>query len=474
MSPACVPLLRYAGLHEPVVAVVAQVQDLPATVVGVDEVQEAVVQDVLLGPGGVERERQDLASLDRYTDEPILDARLTMRRGPGRSRGRYVVDARVLFGPVGEPARVLAAHVAAPGPAQATDEAVERLRRQLRRVVDAEVAERNEPDEIQKALETLPLERTHRPEADAKPPEERQIVRRRTYSDHPEATLEAAADMFDLDEEFHLFVHVRTNEDVVVHRLDDRRIGLIHPRGSILADESDDIVVAEPNRYSDPRSSRAVDRVELMQEGVVGLLSALERFEPARGTPFWAYASWWVRQAMQQLVSELTRPVVLSDRALRQLARVKDARREYLQAYSCDPSSADLAERTGLTRDQIDNLLAVERAPRGLEEPVGDDDGTDAMFGELIADPVAEDAYERVDRRLEVEELPDLVRELCEREQTILRARFGLDGRPQTLREVAGRLGLSAERVRQIEERALEKLRAAASPEATVEQRLAA
>jgi len=201
---------------------------------------------------------------------------------------------------------------------------------------------------------------------------------------------------------------------------------------------------------------------------------ALERYDPTRGTPFWAYASWWVRQAMQQLVSELTRPVVLSDRALRQLARVKDARREYLQAYSCDPSSADLAESTGLNRDQVDNLLAVERAPRGLEEPVGDDDGTDAMFGELIADPVAEDAYERVDRRLQVGQLPDLPSELCEREQTILRARFGLDGRPQTLREVAGRLGLSAERVRQIEARALEKLRAAASPEATLEQPLAA
>jgi RNA polymerase primary sigma factor len=220
------------------------------------------------------------------------------------------------------------------------------------------------------------------------------------------------------------------------------------------------------------RSSRAIDRVELMQEGVVGLLSALERYDPTRGTPFWAYASWWVRQAMQQLVSELTRPVVLSDRALRQLARVKDARREYLQAHCSDPSSADLAESTGLTRDQVDNLLAVERAPRGLEEPVGGDDGTDALFGEMLADPFAEDAYERVDRRLEVEELRDLPSVLCEREQTILRARFGLDGRPQTLREVAVRLGLSAERVRQIEERALEKLRTAASPRATPEQRV--
>jgi RNA polymerase sigma factor (sigma-70 family) len=220
------------------------------------------------------------------------------------------------------------------------------------------------------------------------------------------------------------------------------------------------------------RSSRAVDRTELMQEGVVGLLNALERYDPARGTPFWAYASWWVRRAMQQLVSELTRPVVLSDRALRQLARVKDARREFLQAHCSEPSSSNLAESTGLTRDQVENLLAVERAPRGLEESVGDDDGTDAVFGELIADPFAEDAYERVDRRLEVEELRDLPNELCEREQAILRARFGLDGRQQTLREVAGRLDLSAERVRQIEERALEKLRTAASPEAAIEQRV--
>ena len=220
------------------------------------------------------------------------------------------------------------------------------------------------------------------------------------------------------------------------------------------------------------RGSRAVDRHELMQEGVVGLLSALERYDPARGTPFWAYASWWVRQAMQQLVSELTRPVVLSDRALRQLARVKDARREHLQAHSCEPSSMNLAECTGLTRDQVENLLAVELAPRGLEEPVGEDDSTDALFGELIADPFAEDAYERVDRRLEVEGLRNLPSELCEREQAILRARFGLEGHRQTLREVAGRLDLSAERVRQIEESALEKLRVSASPEATQERPL--
>jgi RNA polymerase sigma factor (sigma-70 family) len=207
------------------------------------------------------------------------------------------------------------------------------------------------------------------------------------------------------------------------------------------------------------RSSRAVDRMELMQEGVVGLLRALERYDLSLDTPFWAYASWWVRQAMQQLVAELTRPVVLSDRALRQLARVKDARREHLQAAGHEPSVRELAADTGFAREQVENLLAVERTARSLEEPIGDGEDSDGVFGELLADPLAEDAYEGVDRRMEVEELRGLPGELCEREQVILRARFGLDGRQQTLREVAGTLDLSAERVRQIEERALEKLR---------------
>jgi RNA polymerase primary sigma factor len=212
------------------------------------------------------------------------------------------------------------------------------------------------------------------------------------------------------------------------------------------------------------RGSRAVNRMELMQEGVVGLLRALERYNPAKGAPFWAYASWWVRQAMQQLVAELTRPVVLSDRALRQLARIKDARRGISQEKGHEPSIAELAEATGFTRDQVENLVAVERAPRALEEPLGDDDGRDGSFGELLADPGAEDAYERVDRALQVEELRALPEDLCERERVILRARFGLDGREQTLREVGVTLELSAERVRQIEEHALEKLRAAAAP----------
>jgi RNA polymerase primary sigma factor len=210
------------------------------------------------------------------------------------------------------------------------------------------------------------------------------------------------------------------------------------------------------------RGSSAVDRAELMQEGVVGLLRALERYDVELGTPFWAYASWWVHQAMQKLVAEMTRPVVLSDRALRGLARVKGARRQYAQDHGGEPSPAELAMMTGVPRDQVEQLMAVERPPRGLDEPFSGDEGTSSSLGERVADPVGEDEYERVDASAGVEALSDgLPGDLCERERNVVRAHFGLDRPAETLREIAGELGVSVERVRQIEERALEKLREA-------------
>jgi RNA polymerase primary sigma factor len=209
------------------------------------------------------------------------------------------------------------------------------------------------------------------------------------------------------------------------------------------------------------RGSAAVNRVELMQEGVVGLLRALERYDTALDTPFWAYASWWVRQAMQQLVSQLTRPVVLSDRAIRQLTRVRDARREHLQSHGSEPTCDQLAAETSLGRSQVEDLIVAERSPRALDEPLRGEEGAGATLGDLVADPHAEDAYERVPQQLAVEALPQLLRELTDRERRILCSRFGLEGPARTLREVAGELGVSAERVRQLEQRALEKLRVA-------------
>jgi RNA polymerase sigma factor (sigma-70 family) len=205
------------------------------------------------------------------------------------------------------------------------------------------------------------------------------------------------------------------------------------------------------------QSSPAVSRNELMQEGVVGLLRALERYDPQLGTPFWAYASWWVRQAMQQLVAELSRPMVLSDRALRQLSRVKHAEREMAQKRGRQPTLAELGAETGFRRTQIERLTAAERTPCALEEPVGDDGG--ATLADLLADSRAEDPHEQTMRHLAIEELPGLLETLTDREQAVLRARFGLDGTEHTLCDLAEGLKVSAERVRQIEQAALAKLR---------------
>jgi RNA polymerase sigma factor (sigma-70 family) len=213
------------------------------------------------------------------------------------------------------------------------------------------------------------------------------------------------------------------------------------------------------------RATRQVSRLELVQEGVVGLLRALERYDPDVGTPFWAYASWWVRQAMQQLVAELTRPVVLSDRALRQLAQLKEAHAGLSRDAGREPTLAELATHTGMEVDQLSNLIAADRPPKALEEPLEADEGATGTFGELLADPLAEDEYERVVTHVAASELRTLLSGLSERERSVLRARFGLDGEVQSLREIAGQLGVSGERVRQLESRALGKLRAGASAE---------
>jgi RNA polymerase sigma factor (sigma-70 family) len=212
------------------------------------------------------------------------------------------------------------------------------------------------------------------------------------------------------------------------------------------------------------RSSGAITRTELMQEGVVGLLRALERYDPALEVPFWGYAAWWVRQAMQQLIAELTRPMVLSDRALRHLARLKRAHGAFLQKHGREPTTRELAAATELPGHQVNELLALERPPQSLETPVSGPEGELGVFGELLVDPLAHDAYEQLLDHSEIEQVRALLGSLGDRERMILRARYGLDGPEQSLREVGERIGLSAERVRQIENRALGKLRAAAGP----------
>jgi RNA polymerase primary sigma factor len=215
-----------------------------------------------------------------------------------------------------------------------------------------------------------------------------------------------------------------------------------------------------------------VERQDLVQEGVAGLLFAARRYDQRLNTPFWAYASFWVRKAMQELVAELTRPVALSDRAVRGLSRIRAARGQHLQAHGSEPTTQELTSATGLTPAQLESLQAAERAPRGMEErlsPVGDGRET---VGDTIVDPVAEQAYEQVLDDFEMRWVRDLMDGLDERERAVIKAHYGLGEQAQTLSQIGAGLGLTAERARQIEVEALAKLRQSLAQQAPIRRKL--
>jgi RNA polymerase primary sigma factor len=206
-----------------------------------------------------------------------------------------------------------------------------------------------------------------------------------------------------------------------------------------------------------------VERRELRQQGVVGLLVAARRYNPALKTPFWAYASFWVRQAMQELVAELTRPVALSDRAFRRLAQISTAQSEFLQAHGVQPTKEQLSSATGLTVEQIECLQATKRMPRAFEEPLVTEDNARGTVGDAIVDPVAEQAFEHVFEHAEISEVRSVTDHLTEREQAVIRAHYGLGQPALTLDQIGDALGLTAERARQIEAGAMTRVREALS-----------
>ena len=202
---------------------------------------------------------------------------------------------------------------------------------------------------------------------------------------------------------------------------------------------------------------------DLVQEGCLGLLRALTRYDAERGTPFWPFAEWWVRLSLQELRSDFLRPLRLPPKALAQLSRLKTAHGEFYARERREPTLDELSEQCKLDRKQVEALMRTDRPPRSLVEPVrGEDEGV-GLLGELLHDPLSAAAYEEVLDELAGEQLRALFIRLADRERDVLSARLGLDGRdPERLTQVAERLGISAERVRQIEQRALGKLREAA------------
>ncbi len=204
-----------------------------------------------------------------------------------------------------------------------------------------------------------------------------------------------------------------------------------------------------------------LEHADLVQEGCVGVLRALRRFDPDRGVPFAAYTTLWVRQALQELRSDFVRPLRLPPKALGQLAQLKSEHDRIYADEHRDASVAELADSTAIDREQVEALLRADAATRSIDEPVAGLEGEIGTLGDLLEDPLSAEQYEEVLDGIAGRQLRALLGHLTEREREIVDARFGFERPAEKLTAIGSRLGISAERVRQIEERALTKLRQA-------------
>jgi RNA polymerase sigma factor (sigma-70 family) len=217
------------------------------------------------------------------------------------------------------------------------------------------------------------------------------------------------------------------------------------------------LVSALARRYR----TEGLEQTDLIQEGVVGLLRALERYDPERGVPFAAFATWWIRQALQDARSDFIRPFRLPPKALRQLSKLKSEHQRIYQVDRRSASVAELAELTKIDLEQANALVAADARVRSLDEAALGDEGEVGSLGDLLEDPLSGAAYEDVVNSVAGRQLRALLSRLTDSERDVVNARFGFDSEPEKLVEIGERLGVSAERVRQIEERALAKLRQA-------------
>jgi RNA polymerase primary sigma factor len=201
-----------------------------------------------------------------------------------------------------------------------------------------------------------------------------------------------------------------------------------------------------------------MDLLDLIQEGNMGLMHAIEKFDHRRGVKVSTYAVWWIRQSIARAIAEQSRTIRIPVHMTEIAARVLRDRRKLYQEKGREPAAADIARRTGIAIARIEQVLSMVQQPTSLDLPIGEDG--DATLGDLIAAPDTVDPHAAAEASVLRDVIVEAIGGLTPREERILRMRFGIGGMAEhTLEEVGKIFGVTRERIRQIEARALSKLR---------------
>ncbi|EMF45388.1 RNA polymerase sigma factor RpoD [Planococcus halocryophilus Or1] len=296
-----------------------------------------------------------------------------------------------------------------------------------------------------------------------------ELERKSDDEEHLDRLMKPTEDKFDLND-LSVPPGIKINDPVRMYLKEIGRVDLLKAEEEVrlakLIEQGDEeakkrlaeanlrLVVSIAKRYV----GRGMLFLDLIQEGNMGLIKAVEKFDYSKGFKFSTYATWWIRQAITRAIADQARTIRIPVHMVETINKLIRVQRQLLQDLGRDPSPEEIGEEMDLLPEKVREILKIAQEPVSLETPIGEED--DSHLGDFIEDSDAQSPSDHAAYELLKEQLEDVLDTLTDREENVLRLRFGLDdGRTRTLEEVGKVFGVTRERIRQIEAKALRKLR---------------